>query len=209
MEKQYSLIGGSFMVRSGLIAGLLLLFSCAIAANNQLPTSARSVAAINKVEPVLIQALGEKSLRYGAPIFIRIFKRSATLEVWLQAESGRFELFKVYDICAQSGRLGPKLRRGDRQAPEGFYFVNAQRFNPWSKFHLSFNLGYPNAYDRAHGRTVARSHGQCFDGTWGLCIYRLLCHDRQRNRRNLRASAKSTGRRAAIFSGTYISLSPE
>lgn len=151
------------MVRSSLIAGLLLLFSCAIAANNQLPTSARSIAAINKVEPALIKALGEKNLRYGAPIFIRIFKQSAILEVWLQAESGRFELFKAYDICAQSGRLGPKLRRGDRQAPEGFYFVNAQRFNPWSKFHLSFNLGYPNAYDRAHGRTgsALMVHGDC------------------------------------------------
>ena len=74
------------------------------------------------------------------------------MEVWLKG-SDKFELFRTYHVEAMSGQLGPKLREGDRQAPEGFYFVTPSRMNPRSRFHLSFNLGYPNAYDRAHGRT--------------------------------------------------------
>ena len=60
-------------------------------------------------------------------------------------------------------RAGPKLRQGDGQSPEGFYFVTPARLNSYSKFHLSFNLGYPNAYDRAHGRTgdFLMVHGDC------------------------------------------------
>jgi murein L,D-transpeptidase YafK len=52
-----------------------------------------------------------------------------------------------------SGRLGPKLAEGDAQAPEGFYEVTPRALNPNSAFHLSFNIGYPNAFDVANGRT--------------------------------------------------------
>lgn len=142
----------------------ILLISCwgSLAAAS-LPVSARSEAAMLKVESQLVTQLQQKSLRFGAPIFIRIFKQSDTLEVWVESSNGRFELFKEYRICAQSGGLGPKQREGDRQAPEGFYFVTAQSLNPWSQFHLSFNLGYPNRYDRAHGRTgsALMVHGNC------------------------------------------------
>jgi len=116
------------------------------------PSSRRSRKAIAAVAPSLIRDLEEKGLTYGAPVFIRVFKEEKELEVWLK-EEGVFELFRTYDIVAMSGRLGPKQREGDRQAPEGFYFVTPSRMNPNSRFHLSFNLGYPNAYDRAHKRT--------------------------------------------------------
>lgn len=127
------------------------------------PTSARSERAISSVESSLKQALRDKSLRYGAPIFIRIFKHPGVLELWLEAEDGLFKHFKDYEICTFSGDFGPKLREGDNQSPEGFYFVNAERLNPWSRFHLSFNLGYPNQYDRYHGRTgsALMVHGNC------------------------------------------------
>ena len=65
----------------------------------------------------------------------------------------RYQLFRTYKVAAMSGELGPKQKEGDKQAPEGFYFVPASRMNPNSRFHLSFNLGYPNGYDRAHKRT--------------------------------------------------------
>ena len=91
----------------------------------------------------------------GDPIFIRIFKEEKELEVFLQGENDtEFTLFKTYTICKHSGKLGPKLKQGDRQAPEGFYFVTPGRMNPNSQFHLSFDLGYPNAYDQYHGRTT-------------------------------------------------------
>ena len=116
------------------------------------PSTERSRAAMNRVAPVLVRDLKARSLSYGAPIFIRIFKEEMELEVWVKQEK-QFELFRTYPVVAMSGNLGPKRREGDRQAPEGFYFVTPSRMNPSSRFHLSFDLGYPNAYDQAHGRT--------------------------------------------------------
>ncbi len=117
----------------------------------------------------------------GAPIFIRIFKLESELELWVE-KNGRYELFATYPICLWSGRLGPKLREGDRQAPEGFYTVSAEQLNPNSRWHRSFNLGFPNAFDQAHGRTgtFLMVHGGCasigcyamtdevVDEIWGL-----------------------------------------
>lgn len=107
--------------------------------------------------------LGRKSMTQRAPIFIRIFKAESELEVWKQRDDGHFYHFKTYPICNWSGGLGPKLRQGDKQSPEGFYKVNRHQMNPNSKFHLSFDLGFPNAYDRAHGRTgnFLMVHGKC------------------------------------------------
>jgi murein L,D-transpeptidase YafK len=104
-----------------------------------------------------------KDLEFGAPIFIRIFKKERLLEVWLKKDIS-FKLFKAYPICTYgSGGLGPKIRQGDGKAPEGFYFVTPSRLNPVSNFHLSFNLGYPNSYDIHHGRTgsALMVHGNC------------------------------------------------
>lgn len=102
-------------------------------------------------------------MKYGSPIFIRIFKAPETLELWVENHKGKFVLFKTYDICNFSGALGPKIKQGDRQSPEGFYFVTKDQLNPWSRFHLAFNIGYPNAYDRYHGRTgnYLMVHGNC------------------------------------------------
>jgi murein L,D-transpeptidase YafK len=100
----------------------------------------------------------------GAPVFIRIFKEESSLELWLQERSsGKFKLLSQYPICYFSGDLGPKQRTGDGQSPEGFYSVPPGSLNPYSDYHLSFNLGYPNAFDRAKGRTgsALMVHGGC------------------------------------------------
>ncbi len=99
-------------------------------------------------------ALAEKSLVRGAPVFIRAFKKERELELFLRDEAtGKFSLFRTYPIVAASGDLGPKLAEGDGQVPEGFYFVPPKAMNPNSSYHLSFNIGFPNTYDRAHDRT--------------------------------------------------------
>ena len=110
----------------------------------------------------LTHAMHKKGLEFGAPVFLRIFKEEAELELWVQA-GDTFRLFKTYPICNHSGDLGPKLREGDRQSPEGFYKVGLGALNPNSSYHLSFNLGFPNAYDRANGRTGSylMVHGDC------------------------------------------------
>ncbi len=108
--------------------------------------------------------LVEKKMRERDPILVRIFKEESELEVWkVRRETGRFALFKTYDICKWSGKLGPKIKEGDRQAPEGFYTVTPAQMNPRSSYHLSFNIGFPNAYDRAHERTGSHLmvHGAC------------------------------------------------
>ncbi len=115
-----------------------------------------------RVAPRLRDELRAAGLQFGAPVFVRIFKLESQLELWLRGEDG-FELFRTYPICTYSGNLGPKLKVGDGQAPEGFYSVRRGQLNPASSYHLSFNLGYPNAYDRWHGRTgsLLMVHGSC------------------------------------------------
>ena len=129
----------------------------------EIPTSDRAERSIKKVQKKLQSELSKKGLEYGSPIFIRIFKEPGILEVWVESKTGEFEKFKDYEICNFSGDLGPKIKEGDYQSPEGFYFVNSGRLNPWSRFHLSFNLGYPNTFDRAHNRTgsALMVHGNC------------------------------------------------
>ena len=127
-----------------------------------LPSSTSSKSAwINQGE-WLFQRLGEKGLRIGNAVHIRIFKQSRELELYLRGQNG-FELYRTYPICDISGTLGPKRFEGDYQAPEGFYTVAAERLHPHSDFHLAFNLGYPNAFDRAAGRTGSNImiHGGC------------------------------------------------
>jgi murein L,D-transpeptidase YafK len=110
----------------------------------------------------LEQRLAEKEVARGAPVFVRIFKREHELELWMRKKQS-FVLFAVYPICRFSGRLGPKLRAGDHQAPEGFYTVSRGQLNPHSRWRRAFNVGYPNAFDRAHGRTGSyiMVHGGC------------------------------------------------
>lgn len=106
--------------------------------------------------------LKAKGLAFGDEIFVRVFKEEEQLELWLRHDE-KFELLKTYEVCAASGKLGPKLKVGDEQVPEGFYAVPPGAMNPESSYHLSFNVGYPNAFDKKLGRTgsLIMIHGDC------------------------------------------------
>lgn len=108
-------------------------------------------------------ALADKGFALGQRAYVRIFKRERLLELWMAEAEGRFRLFRSYEICTYSGGLGPKLAEGDRQAPEGFYRVARGQLNPNSRHHLAFNIGFPNALDRALGCTGSflMVHGGC------------------------------------------------
>lgn len=141
----------------------LLLVMVPLAVIAQVPSSPRSVKAINDVRPGLESQLGQKGLAYGSPVFIRIFKEPRELEMWVK-KGTTFHLFKTYPVCTYGlAGIGPKTKKGDWRAPEGFYAVTPGRMNPSSNYHLAFNLGYPNAYDRAHNRTgsALMVHGNC------------------------------------------------
>lgn len=107
--------------------------------------------------------MSKRSMSQSSPVLVRIFKQESELEVWKRDASGKFALLKTYPICRWSGKLGPKTRSGDRQAPEGFYHVDARMLNPLSSYYLSFDLGYPNRLEAAMGYTgdALMVHGAC------------------------------------------------
>ena len=107
-----------------------------------------------RVLPRLTAELATADFHLGDAVFIRIFKETRELEMWLQRSGSReFRLWKTWRVAGMSGHLGPKLAEGDRQAPEGFYEVDTTAMNPESDCHLSFNTGYPNLFDISLGRT--------------------------------------------------------
>src|SRR5271157_888625 len=99
----------------------------------------------------------------SSPVLVRAYKKEAELELWKMNSEGRYALLKTYPICRWSGQLGPKKVEGDMQVPEGFYTIEPGQMNPNSHYYLAFNVGYPNAYDRAYGRTGGNVmvHGVC------------------------------------------------
>jgi murein L,D-transpeptidase YafK len=124
---------------------------------------ATNAKANQPVPPKLVAEMTAKDMELQSPILIRLFKQEAELEVWKQDRAGRYALLKTYPICRWSGDLGPKIREGDRQAPEGFYSITPAQMNPKSAYYLSFNTGFPNAFDKALGRTGSELmvHGDC------------------------------------------------
>ena len=107
--------------------------------------------------------MAAKDTTPAAPILMRAYKKESEIEIWKQNSAGRYVFLKSFPICRWSGTLGPKTTEGDRQTPEGFYAVGATQMNPNSHYYLSFDTGYPNAYDRAHGGSGSSVmvHGTC------------------------------------------------
>ena len=138
-----------------------------------------------KTEPVVrtgtvrtptVRQMESLNMDRGAPILIRIYKEENTLEVWKQQRTGKFALLKSFPICKFSGKLGPKIVQGDHQAPEGFYDITPEQMNPNSSQYLSFNIGFPNVFDRSLGRTGSflMVHGGCRSvGCYAMTDYQM------------------------------------
>lgn len=119
---------------------------------------------IQSLSPQTVALMTEKGMARTDPILMRIYKEESKAEIWKKRKAdGKYALLKSYDICRFSGKLGPKIKEGDKQAPEGFYSVGPGQLNPRSNYYLSFNIGFPNAYDRSLGRTGQHLmvHGDC------------------------------------------------
>ncbi len=154
--------------------------------------------ALQPLSPQMLALLEQKHMPIDSPILIRLFKKESEVEVWKPDTFGHFALLKTYPICRWSGELGPKTREGDRQAPEGFYTVRPGQMNPNSHQYLSFDIGYPNAYDRAYGRTGGNimMHGGCSSaGCYAITdeqiaeIYALARESFYGNQRSLQVQA--------------------
>ncbi|XNO42116.1 hypothetical protein ACL2DZ_08510 (plasmid) [Sinorhizobium meliloti] len=111
----------------------------------------------------VLAEMSKKGMKPESPVLVRIFKQESELEVWKVDRTGTYALFKTYPMCRWSGKLGPKTKDGDRQAPEGFYHVSTGMLNPNSQYYVSFNLGYPNRLESALGYTgeALMVHGAC------------------------------------------------
>src|SRR5215468_10170631 len=159
-------LNGAIALKSPLLhrCSLLALIVCAAAQMLTGCETDRPIArALQPLSPQMLAQLERNHMPIDSPILIRLFKEESEVEVWKKDTSGRFALLKTYPICRWSGNLGPKIREGDRQAPEGFYTVTPGLMNPNSNYYLAINTGFPNAYDRANGRTggFLMIHGDC------------------------------------------------
>lgn len=140
------------------LCGVLVLSGC----SDILPRNS-TLKAVQPLKQTARNKLAEMGATPGSAMMIRIFKQTNEFEVWKQTKTGAFKLYKSYAICAWSGVLGPKVKEGDKQAPEGFYNITPAQMNPNSNYYLSFNTGFPNKFDQAWGRTGANLmvHGDC------------------------------------------------
>ncbi|HRQ87742.1 MAG TPA: 2-dehydro-3-deoxyphosphooctonate aldolase [Bacteroidia bacterium] len=119
-----------------------------------IPETALSRSICRETALRLEPELSKLKLEVGDPVVLRLFKEEGELEIWMKpGTEPYYTLFKIGRIAEAAGREGPKLREGDGQAPEGFYRIVADSLRPDTKHHLGIDLGYPNAYDRHHGRT--------------------------------------------------------
>jgi murein L,D-transpeptidase YafK len=150
-------VARTFLGLAGL-AGALALAACQGENLSGIPAKA-----LKPLPREMVALIESKNMDLGSPILARIFKEESEVEIWKQDRSGRFALLKTYPICRWSGELGPKIKEGDRQAPEGFYTITPAQMNPHSAYHLAVNIGYPNEFDRANGRTGSHLmiHGDC------------------------------------------------
>lgn len=142
------------------LATPILALGAVIAAS---PTSAEPSKAFAPIPAATLALMQARGTTAAAPVLFRAYKKESEIEVWKRAGTGRFVHVKTFPICRWSGQLGPKRKSGDRQTPEGFYTVPQRQMNPNSRYYLSFDVGYPNAYDRAHGSTgsAVMVHGVC------------------------------------------------
>ena len=150
------------LLRAALLTAAIAVAGCTGSDVDAL-TAGGGAKAEKQLSPKILAAMKSKGMTRTSPVMARIFKEEGKLEIWKQKNNGRYDIIASYDICKWSGKLGPKYIEGDRQAPEGFYTVRPAQMNPRSSYHLAFNMGYPNAYDRANGRTGQHLmvHGAC------------------------------------------------
>lgn len=130
----------------------IIVFSTSFMKTAQNPN--RDKTARERWTPYYNEALKPLGAKVGDPVFIRILKEERKLTLFIRPEGEEvFHVVKSFPVLALSGGLGPKMREGDAQGPEGFYATKSTMLNPNSSYHLSFNIGYPNAYDQALKRT--------------------------------------------------------
>jgi murein L,D-transpeptidase YafK len=153
----------SSIIRRGTAVGLTVAACAWIAACDDSYLDQSSARSQQPISSATLAEMDKIDTTPSSPTLIRTYKKEAELEIWKMKSSGEYALLKTYPMCRWSGQLGPKKREGDMQVPEGFYSIAPGQMNPNSHYYLAFNVGYPNAYDRAYGRSGGNVmvHGVC------------------------------------------------
>jgi len=122
--------------------------------NGKVPTTPRTKIITKDAGERLRGELADLGLELGDPVYLRVFKEESELELWMKSRHEPYYiLFKVFRLTHCAGKPGPKLREGDGQAPEGFYFASSGNMRPETRHHLGIDLGFPNSYDADCGYT--------------------------------------------------------
>lgn len=126
--------------------------------------------------PVQTNTIAQRLEQYGGPARARLkpfferagvpypprkailvgLKAERVMQVYAPDTAGNHRLIRSYPVLGASGGLGPKLREGDGQVPEGIYPVES--LNPNSRHHIALRIGYPNASDRARAAIEGRTN---------------------------------------------------
>ena len=101
----------------------------------------------------------EQKMAFDASRFEKMMilglKSERSLEIWGTTHENEIKWITSFPFTAYSGELGPKLREGDLQIPEGIYTI--EYLNPNSSYHLSMKINYPNQFDREKGKADGRT----------------------------------------------------
>lgn len=163
---------GALVLGTGMVASPRQAAAFVIELKGAAPLRIERQRSQNREEHLLAEApdpatlaarLETAGVKPGQRVFLRVFKAESQLEIWFQGEDKAFFRFATYPVCFWSGTLGPKLKEGDWQTPEGFYAVTRRQLHRYGKRPRSLNLGFPNRFDRRNGRTGSYIlvHGGC------------------------------------------------
>lgn len=116
-------------------------------------------SAFDEKIPCLTKIFNEKGIKfppdnvifvaYKKEMIFELWANGTTLEAKASHEQKQYTLISQYEFTKLSGKPGPKRKEGDKQVPEGFYYID--RFNPDSKFYLALGTNYPNKSDKVLG----------------------------------------------------------
>jgi hypothetical protein len=114
---------------------------------------------LREIGPTAQERLHAKFVAAKAPwrpaeLALVAIKDEKVLELHARPAGGSWTFIHRYPVLAASGITGPKLRRGDKQVPEGIYGISF--LNPNSRFHVALRVNYPNAFDRRMGERDGR-----------------------------------------------------
>jgi murein L,D-transpeptidase YafK len=127
------------------------------------PSPGDTAAAADRATALLRAELGALGLEIGDPVFLRVFKDTQEVEVWMQGEPGaEWTFYKTYRTCGPVAEPGPRPTVSDGGAPEGFYYAAPRHLSSRGGV-LGLELGNPNAYDRhhRHNKRPGRLEGGC------------------------------------------------